>query len=79
MNSLAVEDGDLVAGRYAFGGATVAREKLTTPVKVFAVMPKTFSAEGASGGRRERSRRRVLTVELEGEGRRPARQGGRRT
>jgi electron transfer flavoprotein alpha subunit len=50
VNSCAVEDGDVVAGRYAFGGATVAREKLTTPVKVFAVMPKTFSAEGATAG-----------------------------
>ena len=28
----------------------MAREKLTTPVKVFAVMPKTFSAEGATAG-----------------------------
>ena len=50
VNSCAIEDGDVVAGRYAFGGATVAREKLTTPVKVFAVMPKTFSAEGATAG-----------------------------
>ena len=50
MNGLAAEDGDLVAARYAFGGATVAREKVTTPVKVFAVMPKTFSVEGATAG-----------------------------
>ena len=50
VNSLVAEGGDLVAGRYAFGGATVAREKLGTAVKVFAVMPKTFSAEGASAG-----------------------------
>ncbi len=50
VSSLVVEDGDLVAGRYAFGGATVAREKLVTAVKVFAVMPKTFDAEGASAG-----------------------------
>ncbi len=28
----------------------MAREKVTTPVKVFAVMPKTFSAEGATPG-----------------------------
>jgi len=48
VNSCAIEDGELIAGRYAFGGATVAREKVTTPVKVFAVMPKTFSAEGAT-------------------------------
>jgi electron transfer flavoprotein alpha subunit len=50
VNGLTAEDGDLVAARYAFGGATVARERVTTPVKVFAVMPKTFSAEGASAG-----------------------------
>jgi electron transfer flavoprotein alpha subunit len=50
VNALAVEDGDLVAARYAFGGATVAREKVTTPVKVFAVMPRTFSVEGATAG-----------------------------
>lgn len=50
VSGLAVEGGDLVAARYAFGGATVAREKLGTGVKVFAVMPKTFSAEGASAG-----------------------------
>ena len=50
VNSCALEGGEVVAGRYAFGGATVAREKVTTPVKVFAVMPKTFSAEGATAG-----------------------------
>jgi electron transfer flavoprotein alpha subunit len=50
VNVLAVEDGDVIAARYAFGGATVAREKVTTPVKVFAVMHKTFSAEGATAG-----------------------------
>lgn len=42
VSSLAAEDGVLVAGRYAFGGNTVARETITTAVKVFAVMPKTF-------------------------------------
>ncbi|NLE22214.1 MAG: electron transfer flavoprotein subunit alpha/FixB family protein [Actinobacteria bacterium] len=50
VNALSVEGDDVVAARYAFGGATVAREKVTTPVKVFAVMPKTFSAEGATSG-----------------------------
>ena len=50
VNSLVVEGGELVAGRYAFGGATVARERVTTAVKVFAVMPKTFSVEGATAG-----------------------------
>ena len=41
---------ELVDSRDAFGGATVAREKLGTAVRVFAVMPKTFDAEGASAG-----------------------------
>lgn len=50
VNGIAVEDGALVAGRYAFGGATVAREKLATDVKVYAVMPKTFSADDAQAG-----------------------------
>jgi electron transfer flavoprotein alpha subunit len=50
VNALVVEGGDLIAARYAFGGATVAREKITTPAKVFAVMPKTFSAEAATAG-----------------------------
>ena len=56
------EDGDLVAARYAFGGATIAREKLATPVKVFAVMPKTFSVEGVMAGR-ARSSPPTLDVE----------------
>ena len=42
VNSLALEDGALVAGRYALGGNTVQRETVDTPVKVFAVMSKTF-------------------------------------
>lgn len=42
VNGMAVEDGVLVAGRYAYGGSTLAREAITTAVKVFAVMPKTF-------------------------------------
>jgi electron transfer flavoprotein alpha subunit len=50
VNDLVAEGGELVAGRYAFGGATVAREKVGTAVKVFAVMPKTFAAEGATPG-----------------------------
>lgn len=49
-NLLALEDGVLVAGRYALGGNTVQRETVDTPVKVFAVMPKTFEAgQGAAG------------------------------
>lgn len=42
VNALELVDGELVAERYAFGGATVAKEVVDTPVKVFAVMPKTF-------------------------------------
>lgn len=47
---LELADGELVAARYAYGGATVAREVVDTATKVFAVMPKTFSAEGATPG-----------------------------
>ncbi len=50
VNALAAEGGDVVAARYAFGGATVARERISTPVQVLAVMPKTFSTEGATAG-----------------------------
>ncbi|MFA4964492.1 MAG: electron transfer flavoprotein subunit alpha/FixB family protein [Thermoleophilia bacterium] len=50
VSSLGADAGELLAGRYAYGGATVARERLTSAVKVYAVMPKTFSAEGASPG-----------------------------
>jgi len=50
-NVLALVHGELVAERYAFGGATVAREVINTPTKVFAVMPKTFEvgAPGSAG------------------------------
>ncbi|MCX6026846.1 MAG: electron transfer flavoprotein subunit alpha/FixB family protein, partial [Chloroflexi bacterium] len=50
VNGLAIEDNALVAKRYAYGGATLAREKLLTRVQVLAIMPKTFSAEGAAAG-----------------------------
>jgi electron transfer flavoprotein alpha subunit len=50
VSNLELGGGEFVAGRYAFGGATVAREKVASDVKVFAVMPKTFSAEGATAG-----------------------------
>jgi electron transfer flavoprotein alpha subunit len=52
VNALAIEDGDVVGSRYYYGGTTVTREKVTTPIKIFAVMPKTFelgSADGAGG------------------------------
>jgi electron transfer flavoprotein alpha subunit len=49
-NSLAVEDGLLVAGRYNLGGATVQREALTSAAQVVAVMPKVFAADEAGGG-----------------------------
>lgn len=50
VNSLVLEDGRLVASRYNLGGATVAREAIESPVKIFAVMPKTFEAAPAAGG-----------------------------
>ena len=49
VNGLAIEDGRLVGGRYALGGATVQREVVDTPVQVFAVMPKTFAAGTTAG------------------------------
>ncbi len=42
VNAVAVKDGALVSCRYALGGATVAEERIDTPLKVFAIMPKTF-------------------------------------
>ncbi|MBU2602335.1 MAG: electron transfer flavoprotein subunit alpha/FixB family protein [Actinobacteria bacterium] len=50
VSSLVLTDGSLVASRYAFGGNTVARENLTTELKVFAVMPKTFEIDGPVAG-----------------------------
>lgn len=50
VTALELEDGEFVAARYAFAGATVAREKVASDVKVFAVMPKTFSTEDAAPG-----------------------------
>jgi len=41
-NAMTVEDEQLVGKRYALGGNTVAEERIETPVKVFAVVPKTF-------------------------------------
>jgi electron transfer flavoprotein alpha subunit len=41
-NDVRVEDGKLVADRYALGGNTVSSGAIKTPQKVIAVMPKTF-------------------------------------
>jgi electron transfer flavoprotein alpha subunit len=41
-NAVRVQDGKLVADRYAFGGNTVATGAIKTAQKVIAVMPKTF-------------------------------------
>ena len=41
-NDVRVEDGQLVADRYALGGNTVSSGAIKTPQKVIAVMPKTF-------------------------------------
>ncbi len=49
VNSVAVEDGALVANRYNFGGATVARETVASAVKVFAIMPKSFERVPGAG------------------------------
>lgn len=50
VSSLALDGSTLVAGRYAFGGNTVAVETLGTEVKVFAVMPKTFEIGPLTAG-----------------------------
>lgn len=47
--SLSVDDGHVMARRYAFGGNTVASEIITTPVQVVAVQPKTFEARPGRG------------------------------
>ena len=48
--AMAVKDGELVGGRYALGGNTVAEERIRTAVKVFAVMPKTFEVGEPQAG-----------------------------
>ena len=50
VNSVSLEDGELVAARFAYGGATVARETVGTDVKVPYVMPKAFEIEDAVAG-----------------------------
>lgn len=50
VSNLVLQDGAWVASRYAFGGATIAQESLSTEVQVFAVMPKTFEIEGPEAG-----------------------------
>jgi electron transfer flavoprotein alpha subunit len=49
VSSVAIENGELVANRYNFGGATVARETVGSAVKVFAVMPKAFELSFGAG------------------------------
>ena len=50
VNTMSVKDGQLVGGRYALGGNTVAEERIQTAVKVFAVMPKTFEVGEPQAG-----------------------------
>jgi electron transfer flavoprotein alpha subunit len=50
VNAMSVQAGDLVASRYALGGTTVAQERVHTPVKLFAVMPKTFEVGERGAG-----------------------------
>jgi electron transfer flavoprotein alpha subunit len=49
VSAVAIENGELVANRYSFGGATVARETVGSAVKVFAVMPKAFELSFGAG------------------------------
>jgi electron transfer flavoprotein alpha subunit len=50
VNTMGVKDGELIGGRYALGGNTVAEERIQTAVKVFAVMPKTFEVGAPQAG-----------------------------
>lgn len=43
-----IEDGALVADRYALGGSTVATERILTESKVIAIMPGAFAAESSA-------------------------------
>lgn len=59
VSAMAVKDGALIGWRYALGGATVAEERIDTPVKVFAVMPRAFEVGAPRAGAGE-----VLTPAL---------------
>ncbi len=59
-NDVRVEDGKLVADRYALGGNTVSSETIKTPQKVIAVMPKTFEL-----GAKEAKQGEVVDVALD--------------
>jgi electron transfer flavoprotein alpha subunit len=50
VNTMGIKDGELIGGRYALGGNTVAEERIQTAVKVFAVMPKTFEVGEPQAG-----------------------------
>ncbi|MFQ6014208.1 MAG: electron transfer flavoprotein subunit alpha/FixB family protein [Anaerolineae bacterium] len=54
-----VEDGNLFADRYALGGNTVSTEIIKTPLKVIAVMPRTFEP-----GPREGRKGEIVKVDL---------------
>ena len=51
VKSIAVENGVIVCTRLSFGGATIATETITSPIKVIAVSPMAFemAEAGASG------------------------------
>lgn len=55
-----VQDGNLLASRYALGGNTVASEFIKTPHKVIAVMPKTFEL-----GAKEARQGETVTADLD--------------
>jgi electron transfer flavoprotein alpha subunit len=50
VNGLRLEDGQIVAGRYALGGNTIAEQVVTSARQVIAVMPQTIEAAATGGG-----------------------------
>lgn len=59
-NDVRVDDGNLVADRYAYGGNIVASLEIRTPTKVISIMPKTFEAAPA-----ERKQGEVVKMDLD--------------
>lgn len=59
-NAVRVRDGSLEAGRYSYGGNTVASQVIATAKKVISVMPKTFEL-----GAKEAKQGEVVNVDLD--------------
>ena len=59
-NAVRARDGNLEAGRYSYGGNTVASQVIATAKKVISVMPKTFEL-----GAKEAKQGEVVNVDLD--------------